>query len=793
MENQLLKGGIMRWLILLLITAIAFAVDIHSSGPIFPYTPAPDENPTIISFSNGIVFDTRSGEPTLPANLKIDSYNDAGYYLIQVDGPVYSEYIDQIKELGIDVVGYIPKYALISYAKPEQIELANLKPFVRWTGIFQPAYKLQKEIMEAKGNARVTIQLFPNENTNSIANIIQSLGFDVVEVIDHKLCKTIDANVDLSRIDEIARITGVHWIQLWSEPTLANDNCQWVTQTGWRSTVPPDPGARRIWFAGIKGAGTVLSTTDSGIHTSHQQYYDASYPITAPGVFPNHRKIVAYKLYSGAAFGDVSAVYWHGTHVNCTVAGNDTLLGTSTRDGMAKEAKIYFVDIANSSGGLVVPTNLTPMYDTIFLGRGLGYNILQHSGSWGWGNSSGTYLTQDATTDAYIYAHPEFLNLYAAGNEYYATRIRNPGIAKNVLTIGATRNGTSSNAIASFSSRGPTQDNRIKPNIMAPGDVLYSAQGGTTNSYWSMSGTSMATPAANGTIGLIRHYLLAGYYPSGAANPADSIKYQSAALLRAMAMVSADPNVGSYVIPSYDIGWGRIDADSVLFFTGDTRRLIIKDDTVGVGTGQSKIDSFAVTSSTIPLRIAVAWTDTAAAASANPTLVNDLNVLLTAPTGTYYRGNQYSSGQSQANPANWDNRNVEECFRINSPATGVWRLTISGQNVPNAPMGFAYAITGGIGLVGIEENTSQAKIKENFVCNTITNRILNMKITLSSQKLVKVQIYDLSGRIVKQVLNQQLPAGENKINQKLDLPSGVYFVELKTDNAERFNKLVLIQ
>jgi len=777
-----------------MITAMVYAVDIHSHGTIVPCTPAPDENPTIISFSNGIVFDTRLGEPTLPAKLRIDSYHDAGYYLIQVDGPVYSDYLDQIKELGIDVVGYIPKYALITYATPEQINLTNLKPFVRWVGIFQPAYKLQSEIMNGEGTVRVTIQLFPNENTYSIASIIQSLGFDVVEIIDHKLCKTIDATVDLTRIDEIARITGVQWIQLWTEPTLANSNCQWVTQTGWRSSVPPDPGARRIWFSGIMGSGVVLSTSDTGIHTAHYQYYDAAYPITAPGVFPNHRKVVGYKVYSGAAFGDVGGGgYWHGTHTNCTMAGNDTTLGTSTYDGMAKQARIYFCDIGNASGGLVVQPNLTPMYDTIYLGRGLGYNILQHSGSWGWGNSSGTYLTQDASTDAYIYAHPNFLNLYAAGNEYNATTIRNPGIAKNVITVGATQNGTSSNAIASFSSRGPTQDNRYKPNVMAPGDVLYSAQGGTTNSYWSMSGTSMATPATNGSVGLIRHYLLAGFYPSGSANPADSIKYQSAALLRAMAIVSCDPNIGSYVIPDYNIGWGRIDVDSVLYLSGDTRKLIIKDDTIGVGTGQSVIDSFGVISSTMPLRVTVAWTDTAAAANANPTLINDLNVTLTAPGGTYYRGNIYSGGQSQANPSTWDNRNVEECFRVNSPATGTWRLTIAGQTVPNAPMGFAYAITGGIGFVGIEENTSQTAVKENFVGNTITNKLLNMKIILGTQKLVKVQVYDLSGRLVKQILNQRLPAGETNINQKLNLPNGVYFVEMKTDDTNRFNKLVVIQ
>ncbi|MEO0136573.1 MAG: S8 family serine peptidase [candidate division WOR-3 bacterium] len=782
----------MKWWTLLTLTVFMYGVDIHSPSPIQPYIPLPDKDHTIISFSNGIVIDTRYGEPELPDNLRIDSYHGPGYYLIQVDGPVYSHYLDQIKELGINVVGYIPNYALISYATEEQIALVNLKPFVRWTGIFQPAYKLQKEVMEGSGTARVTIQLFPDENTNSIASIIQSLGFDVVEVIDHKLCKTIDAIVDLSRVDEVARIAGVQWIQLWSEPTFVNDNCQWVTQTGWRSSVPSDPGARRIWYSGIRGAGTVLSTTDSGIYTSHQQYYDSAYPITAPGVFPNHRKIVAYKLYQGAAFGDQSYNSWHGTHVNCTVAGNDTTLGTSPRDGMAKEAKIYFVDIADASGGLVVPTNLAPMYDTIYLGRGLNYRILQHSGSWGWSNSSGTYLTQDASTDAYIYAHPDFLNLYAAGNEYNPRTIRNPGIAKNVLTVGALQNGTASNQIASFSSRGYTADRRIKPNLTAPGQSIYSAQGNTTNSYWAMSGTSMATPATNGSVGLIRHYLLAGYYPSGAANPSDSIKYQSAALLRAMALVSCDPNVGSFVVPDSNIGWGRIDVDSVLYFTGDTRKLIIKDDTIGVGTGQSKTDSFVVTSSTIPLRVAVAWTDTAAAPNASITLINDLNVSLTAPNGTYYRGNIYSGGASTPNPTTWDNRNVEECFRINNPVTGVWKITVAGQNVPNAPMGFAYAITGGIGTIGIEERTNKTAIKEDFTCNTIANRLLNLKFTLNIQQLVTIKLYDLTGRMVEQLLNQKLNPGEYQINHRLNLPEGIYFVELRTDNATQFRKLVTI-
>jgi len=779
---------------LLLITG---AADVHSHGVVVPYTPLPEENPTIISFANDIVFDTRDGEPALPQNLRVTEYDENGYYLVQVKGPVYQEYLNELKDIGIKAIGYIPMYALIVYANQEAIDLTHTKPFVQWTGIFQPAYKLQKGLMNAKGTARVSIQLFPIENPNEIAKQIQEKGFDVVEIIDHEISKSLSVIGDLGRISELAKINGVAWIQLWSAPALCNNNCQWVTQTGWGSAVPVDSIGRRVWYKGVRGRGAVLSTTDTGITTAHWAFYDAAYPITGPGVFPSHRKVVGYKVYSGAAFGDVGAGSWHGSHVNGTVAGNDSVNGgTSPYDGMAKDAKIYFVDIGNASGGLVVSTDLTPMYDSIYLGRGLTYRILQHSGSWRWFNSSGTYLLQDASTDAYIYRYPNFLNIYAAGNESSPRTIGNPAIAKNVITIGALGNGTSSNTIASFSSRGYTLDRRIKPNICAPGVSLWSAQGSTSGSgstYWQMSGTSMATPASNGSIGLIRQYLLAGYYPSGVANPPDSIRYISAALLRAMAIVSADPNVGSFVVPDSNIGWGRIDIDSVLFFTGDLRKLIIKDDTIGVGTGQSITDSFLVNSS-IPLRISVAWTDTAAAPNANPTLVCDLNTTLTAPSGTYYRGNQYTSGQSTANPTAWDNRNVEECFRVNSPGTGKWKLMVAGQSVPNAPMGYAFAITGDISrIVGVEEGNVTIPVTENISFSSITTGRIVFNITLPTEANVQARIYDLTGRVVEEIINAKLPAGENRYEHNSNLTSGVYFLEVKTDNMTKINKLLIVR
>jgi len=304
----------------------------------------------------------------------------------------------------------------------------------------------------------------------------------------------------------------------------------------------------------------------------------------------------------------------------------------------------------------------------------------------------------------------------------------------------------------------------------------------------------MATPSVNGTIGLLRQYLLAGYYPSGSAIPADSIRYISANLLRAMAIVSCDPNIGAYVPPSFDMGWGRIDAESVLFFTGDARKLMIKDDTIGVTTGQSRIDSFNVNSG-IPLRITVVWTDTAAAASASRTLINNINVLLTAPSGTYYRGNLYTGGVSTANPATWDTTNVEECFRVNAPATGRWRLTVSGQTIPNGPMGFAYAITGDVSpiVTGIEDSHNLPAPIGKVTFNSISNGRINLKIIMVNKGLVEARLYDLNGRIAERIARTELPAGQSVVEHISNLPSGVYFLEVRTATDRKIGKILIVK
>src|SRR5688572_5914401 len=142
-----------------------------------------------------------------------------------------------------------------------------------------------------------------------------------------------------------------------------------------------------------------------------------------------------------------------------------------------------------------------------------------------------------------MWAHKDFLLVFAAGNSGPGQgSVGSPSTAKSALSVGATPRGTGAEQMASFSSCGPTDDGRIKPEITMPGQSIISADfdGDVTSNNCtraSMSGTSMASPGAAGLAALVRQYFSDGFYPSGAARAADGFN-PSAALVRAT-MVSS--------------------------------------------------------------------------------------------------------------------------------------------------------------------------------------------------------------------------------------------------------------
>ena len=313
--------------------------------------------------------------------------------------------------------------------------------------------------------------------------------------------------------------------------------------------------------------------------------------------------------------------------------------------------------------------------------------------------------------------------------------------------MGATWNGTSAGKMASYSSRGPAYDGRIKPTVVAPGGDSITADGPSpvkaastsssdeqcgsdpANRYHPTGGTSFAHPAVAGSAALVRQYFTDGWYPSGVKTPSQWIN-PSAALIKAVLVNSAvqltdnsayeqlcvfcsdcpHPHYDcsyTYNYPNKIQGWGRILLENSLYFSGDSRGLMVVDDSSGLAnSGDVKEYSIQVTDSTPvePLKATLVWSDyPATAGTSGPALQNNLDLVVKDPACTAYNGNHFSSGiASQSLPGGSnDARNVEEEVLLGSPSVpptpGIWAVSVRAANIVQAYQPFALVATGKVG------------------------------------------------------------------------------------------------
>jgi uncharacterized repeat protein (TIGR01451 family) len=255
--------------------------------------------------------------------------------------------------------------------------------------------------------------------------------------------------------------------------------------------------------------------------------------------------------------------------------------------------------------------------------------------------------------------------------------------------------------MAAFSSRGPTDDGRVKPDIVAPGTNIVSNKSHAvsgpalwgdheSNPHYAYSGgTSMSTPLVAGAGALVRQWLTT----RGIANPS------GAAIKATLLNTAHDMAPGQYgtgatreipaARPNSVAGWGRadlgfIDAPAPYF-------LWVDDHTTGITTGQAVSYSHSaarplqVLDSGQPLRVMLAWTDPPASLSASKQLVNDLDLKVVGPGGATYYGNRIATR---------DRTNNVEGIVIENPPIGQYTVEVRGFNVPIATQPYALAVAG---------------------------------------------------------------------------------------------------
>lgn len=548
----------------------------------------------------------------------------------------------ELAKLGIQLLSYMPDNAYMAVV-PSNTNLNSLAKYkLRSFFVMQAPHKADAQILvgevpqhaeKVSGYADIVITLFGNYNQEDYTPMLKGLGANLLA--ENKTFGTATIRVPKKKLQDLANLPFVQWVEPIDPPMVAEN----VPGKGNHRSSILDFGTRNL-----QGNGIRMGIWDGGQVGPHLD-------------FGNRLTVV-----ENVASDD------HATHVAGTMAGGGVL--DPTARGMAPRATIYSYDFQGD-----IPTEMQSAITT--------HNITLTQNSYGFAGTSVNCATRDLYSstsrnrDLLINNNTSLLHVFSAGNAQTVSTCANgwgstTGKAdKNNLVCAAV---DATDAMNTFSSFGPTQDGRLKPEIAGVGVNVYSTQpnngyaGGAT---WS--GTSMATPGVSGTVAqLYERYAQL----NGNALPLSS-------LMKAVVCNTADDvnNVG----PDYRTGFGRINGlRAVKVLEGNLFQINT------VANGGSNDFNISVPAGTSQLKVMLAWNDPAGLANANPALVNNLNLQVIDPaTSTVLPWTL-----DPANPGNLavravNNRDNMEQVTIDLPAGGNYILRVAGTSVPTGPQQYA--------------------------------------------------------------------------------------------------------
>jgi len=396
-------------------------------------------------------------------------------------------------------------------------------------------------------------------------------------------------------------------------------------------------------------------------------------------------------LQGRVTWGEVSArgIRSHSTHVAGIIAGNGSI--NWNLRGMAPSVEIISYDTAG---------NLEDEYDEAI--RLYGIDIA--SNSWGTRVEApncalmGDYNPTAQLLDAIVGGSlgKDITIVFSGGNERndndcgtdplnwdnnYAC-VNPPKPAKNIITVGATYSDT--DGMTCFSSWGPVDDGRLKPDVVAPGDEANDnpanpcLTGNEINStlpgdtYGEMAGTSMAAPHVSGSVAL----MLQDY-----RNTHDNVDPWPSTIKALLIHTAVDlGNPG----PDYQFGYGRINVqDAVDMIRDDAACCNVIIESNISANGEMDNYTIEVPPGTTELKVTLVWTDVPGTPNDGlKELVNDLDLIAIGPTACYYPWILNASDPSAPASTGRDDINNVEQIVVPNPMPGTWIIRVNGTSVP---------------------------------------------------------------------------------------------------------------
>ncbi|MFJ3160877.1 S8 family serine peptidase [Streptomyces kanasensis] len=647
-------------------------------------------------------------EPRVPAQ-----------WVLHLGEPLLEEYRAGIVSQGAVLLRALPGGAYLVTATPEQAEDVLNLPFVRAVRHHDPDAAAPLRLsagelteVETEGHGTTVLRTWDLVTADADARAgvrawllarVDAHGPEIVAEGGRRLRVRIPAGSPLE--EEVARVPGVLAVTEYVEPKLFNDVARALL-----GVTPAGPAAGLP----LTGRGEVVAVADTGFDTTHPDF-DGRVVGTAALGRP----------------GDSSDPHGHGTHVAGSVLGDGSASQGAFR-GVAPEAKLYFQSVQDRHGGLGgLPASLEDLFEPAYQA---GARV--HNDSWG-AATEAAYTANSDDVDAYVRRRPDMLVVIAAGNEGTAAArlhaqegfvdwlsLGSPGSSKNALTVGAARtsrtDGPGGNltwgewdrgtpfpddpiagervsgdpeALAAFSSRGPCDDWRVKPDVVAPGtDILSTrAAGAPRQSFWGlhdnpryafMGGTSMATPLVAGCAALVREYYVRERATSPSAALVKATLINGARRLTAPDATAPDPH--------FHQGFGAIHLPSTLPNPAVPDLVLDFADTWQAPARQlartGDVSRFTVeVAAGAALRLCLAYTDLP-----GRSLQNDLSVLVEAPDGVRHAGNDTLPNRLLRT----DSTNNVEVVRLPDAPQGRYLIQVFARNLLEGPQDFALVVTG---------------------------------------------------------------------------------------------------
>jgi len=686
-----------------------------------------------------------------------------GWHVLAHEYPVPSDWKEQLESIGVDCYSYLPPQGF--HCNVPKMSPTILSDYgVIGTFRLDNTDKLAPDIAPILNGFNFG-QLMDEERylINLVLSGDDQGNHLLSEGIEVTMLSGIYSSVivDEKQITWLSQQSFVEWIEPTYPIGTSDDVASGLINSDqlWDSNYMGNPSNT------MTGEGIIIAVADGGLDNSNECSSIAACDSANPNINDDFqgriKTIIAATDNTGSCpDGDPRDLSGHGTHVAGSALGSGANSGGLYK-GMAYEAELWFYamhnenDCGNTDGlrspndivgslfapayeaGARVQTNSwgTDPFDTSYC------NFKSWSTSWCGANY---YTSYSKKIDQGAHQYDDLVILFAMGNEARDANqdgevdtswLQAQAASKNILAIGASENfrpgfvgdqcglrsghqdwdglrfteepiesdteSDNSEGLWCLSNRGPTQDGRIKPDLVAPGSRIisvYSAEDtnpghvpmSTNEDYIYKSGTSMATPLVAGASAQLIQYLNSIGYSSPSSALIKGIFAATATDLAGQYSASPSISLNGAVqtVPNNHEGWGRIDVAQAINGSFIDR--------LDIETSEIKSLRLTIPIGTPDFRVVLSWTDSpniSVGSCATQCLVNDLDFTLKDPSGNIW---------SEEN----GNLNNLLGMTVTSPDAGDWEIIVTGTNVPEGPQNFSIVTSGNYMLTDMSQPVS---------------------------------------------------------------------------------------